>query len=551
MMSPLDSLGATLPMLLVPGTLAASLCYVFALMRHERRAISTMSLIMLAAQQSGAAVLAMLAVSAVIWLAWILLAPVSSTTLAVATLVGHGVAVLATWLALPTFAALVPHRKADFVPAAAGHAGRGGWLAHVALAARPWIALALLAATAVSGAFLLFHNSLASPLPAGRPLHIQAATYKAASDAVAALRAEESVGRIFWIEDFLPADVEAKRQSLSLLSSIALPQRQAAETPAALVPEQFAMLDAMLQSLAATAQAGQRLQSAAIVLRRNLALLANATAGGGEAGKRFEQALASSLLGLQPTLASLASLPPPAASDLDPSLRALYLADDGTHRVEVWPRPPVNEREFAAAVHAVDKDAVFAEPGTGREGPGEGWRFLTAMAVACVALFGLSLLVLGNIAAAAEFLLLQLCALLLTAALPAIFGIEPPSLVEAALFAGLGVSAMTSLWVKLSASNAWVTPHSYLILPLAGAAVVLPLILLSLPELAGFARTMFMFMAVVALLHAVLEPQARALVSTLSQRLTGKDHTASEPARGKQGKQQVSTNPGGNVTTGT
>jgi hypothetical protein len=469
-----------------------------------------MSLIMLAAQQSGAATMAMLSVSCGLWAAWLILGPASSPVLAICAIAGYAIAAATTLLALPTFAALVPRQKPEFIPAAAAQAGRSWPYLHSWLAIRPWATFALLLATLMCGLVLVFYHGQSGSGPATRPLQVQAASYQAASERVAALRAEESVGRIVWIDDFLPSDAGAKSKSLSLLAGIALPNSETLGTPANLLEGQYAQVDETLRLLGNAADPGKPLQRSALNLRRSLALLSNASGGPAEAARKFEQALAGGVRGLAPYLASMSALAPPTAADIEPTLRALYLASDGTYRIEVWPRRPVSEREFAVAVRAVDAGAIFAGPDSASVGAAGKWRFAIALLTACAALFALAVAVLARFMAILEFMLVQICSLLLFGGLTQLTGASLSGPVEVASFAGLGASAIAGIWSQLSDKNAWITPWSHLIGPLAGAAVILPLVLLSVAELAGFSQAFLIFIAVIMIVQTVMSPQLRA-----------------------------------------
>lgn len=504
--TPLDAVSATLPILLVPGCVVIALCYVLALGRHEKRAISTMSLIMLAAQQSGAVAVAMLALGSVIWVAWLVLGPAGSPALAIGALIGHLVALLVAYMALPTFAALVPRQKPEFIPAAAAQSSQNRVMAGNWLKLRPVLAIAVVALSVASILVLFLHEGLSRNNAALRPLHLQVNGREAAADAVGKLRAEENVGRIVWVDDFLPSDIDAKRTLLTTLAGTNLPAQATSNTPDSLMAEQFQQIDQTLRLLAASPQEGGSLQAAATRLRRSLALLANAQGGAVDAGRKFEQVMAESMRQLTPYMAELATLQPPATVDLDPALRSLFIANDGTYRVEVWPRPPVDEQSFSATVRAIDSSAVFAADAAGSGLPVP-WRFVIALIVACVSILGVSLIILGEIYSALQFMVAQLCTLLVFGAGARLLGIGPAGLVEVATFAGLGASAMAGLWVRLTARHAWMTPWSMLLGPLAAAAVTLPLLLLSIHELAGFAQALILFIITIMLVQTTLPPQ--------------------------------------------
>jgi hypothetical protein len=548
MQSPLDPAATTLALLLVPGSVTMALCYVLALSRHEKRAISTMSLIMLAAQQSGAAVIALMAIAIVLWLVWLSLVAAVSPALAIGAVAGHLVAAVATLLVVPTFAALVPRSKPEFVPAAVAPSGQGWSLMQRWLLLRPWAALVLLAAAIISAILIVVDPGSTGSNPASQPFQLQAESYQAASARIAALRAEEAVGRVVWIDDFLPSDTEAKRAALSLLSGISLPQPATIGTPSNLLAGQYAQLDEALLLLANASEQSKPMQLAALRLRRSLAVLASDAGGAAQAGRRFEQMMAGSVQALPAYLSGLSSLAPPTASDLDPALRMLFLAEDGTYRIEVWPRPPVSESEFTNAVRSIDAHALYANPNAENLSPAARWRFAMALLVACCGILGVAMIAFGRLAAAVEFALAQACTLLLFGGIAEVAELFQPELVEVAVFTGLSTSAMAGLWRQLAGRNPWMVPWSYLLGPLAAVAVALPLVLLSIEELAGFSRSLLLYAAVAVVAQTVLVPQLSTWLSALPQARPRSLWPRAEK-RNPPGDSRLSTNNASGATT--
>ena len=143
LIGPLDAVSAMLPMLVVPGTLALSIPYVLALGRHEKKAISPQSLIMLAAQQAGPYIATSAAIGAVTWAGWWVLAGPGSRGLALTMTIAGLISAAATFLVIPTLAAIIPRERSEIVPAAQLAPNPWSKLGPRIIAARPWVTIAL------------------------------------------------------------------------------------------------------------------------------------------------------------------------------------------------------------------------------------------------------------------------------------------------------------------------------------------------------------------------------------------------------------------------
>ncbi len=541
--SPLDAAAAAIPLVIMPAAVGVTVCFVLALARHEKRAISTLSLIMLAAQQAGAAMAIMALMPCVLWLAWAIIG-IGGLSLPVSAIVGHLAAAIASLLLLPALAALVPHGKPEFSPVAAAQSGRIAMPQNSVARIRPWVASAILALAFIAAMLFAYRLTVGENAAAEQPLHIQADSLKAASNIVTALRGEEAVGRINWVDDLLPPDVAAKRGILSRLASVTLPIAVAAPTAETELESQWQRLDEELRSLANLQGLDPALLESALRLRRSLSLLASGPGGTAGAVRKLEASLAGSMGQLQPYLQSVARLAPPGLDDMEPAVRALYVSSDGAYRIEAWPRSPVSQAEFSRVVLGVAPGSISAHLNAALASNQVRLGLAMAIPLGLGAMIMLAFLALRSIRSTAAFASSLIAYLALTAGVSLFVTTGSGLTLAAAALASLGAAGVTGLWVMLAGRETWVTPWGFLYGPIAGVAILVPILLLSIGEFQTMAVLLILNIGLMTLVHAVLTPQLRSWLGRHPQSPAASDasRTAAVWPRAKPTR-QVSTSP--------
>jgi hypothetical protein len=169
------------------------------------------------------------------------------------------------------------------------------------------------------------------------------------------------VGAIRTVEQFLPADTDEKRRSLSQLDGYMPGATLSGEAPADDdIGAAFTRLEDGLRQIADNGATAPDLGAAAHRLRRAVELFTNPTLPSPDRVMELEHSLFAGLSSLPGVAAKLANLDTPQLSDLDPNLRRRFVGEDGIWRVEVLPKPGVSRLSFAAAMRRLDSKAAGA-----------------------------------------------------------------------------------------------------------------------------------------------------------------------------------------------
>ena len=195
-----------------------------------------------------------------------------------------------------------------------------------------------------------FAAALDTPVSNGA-LHLLSKPGEPAHQLIARLSQLPETGAIRWIEQFLPADVEAKRKSLQALSGF-LPRLSEARPAEQGQTGSLDDLQANLFTIANDARTGAELSEAAQSLRRSLSLFANPEVPAVRVAA-LEAALFSGFGELAGAARALSELPEPVIATLDENIRRRFLTPDGTWRIEVLPKPGVSQMAFAAALRGL------------------------------------------------------------------------------------------------------------------------------------------------------------------------------------------------------
>lgn len=508
LIGPVDTVAAMLPILIIPSTLPLSVPYVLALERHEKKAISPQSLIMLAAQQSGTYISTCGAIICVTWIVWWLVGAGVGTGLALVMSFAVLVAALATFLVLPMLAAVIPRERIAIVPAAKRAGGLATQLRPVLDRLAPFVTIAYLGLAGLS--VLALAASFAKPgaeqLRAA-PTSIYMAGEAAARQAVATLQAQPAVSQnIVWIDSFLPGDGSAKQAELQRLSALNLPVAPVNGTPTPQLTAQFKKIDDGLTTIGNDERMPPQLRDSAKRLRRTIALVLGSGGTLATAGPRVESALFSGLPRFGAFVAASANVAPLTPDDLQPALKQQFISEAGTYRLYVAPASPeVSAEAFAAALAAAQPIAINDQPKITQNSTSA---LLAMLAVIVATLFslGLAFSLLRKASAAAALALSQIATAAVFGGLAWLLGLGFTPVLALAIVAGLLCNAVTSLWVLTSPDQQWSSPTGYRHGLLSSAAVTLPLLLLNLPEFHHFAKAMLAFLAIVVVAAVTVLP---------------------------------------------
>jgi uncharacterized protein len=165
-----------------------------------------------------------------------------------------------------------------------------------------------------------------------------------AADAAEVIKGLKAVGGVRWLGDFLPTNTQEKHLLLQQLD-VTLPQAAKAIEGDRLPALQRAV--AALTAIASAELATPEMRSAASKLAASIqGISAQPDA------LAIENHLFAGIPELQERIKTLSALQPPKLADLDPLLRRMFLAQDGTYRIEVEPAEGVTPNGLAFALHA-------------------------------------------------------------------------------------------------------------------------------------------------------------------------------------------------------
>lgn len=345
-----------------------SLCVVIPFGEARARGKSAATAVMLAAHRAGPRILVFAALAEVLWLSWLPRQIDSLAIMAASVTAGIAIAVALSLLFVPALLAAGRHGTGSgnfhwIDDAVAGPASNN------ALNIRALLALVAMAAAVFCTIFVPnvkfgdaqsrppLGDAFSAPVAAGA-VHLLASPQQAA-DLVRRVGTVGEAGALRWVEQFVPKDVAAKRNTLSALFDL-LPEDNADTPPAdgASLSQYLAQLEADLRIIANHPSADEDLRQASHRLRRALGLFRATDKLSVADVRKLEGAIFQGLPALAREAVRLAKLPGPRITDLDAGLRGLFVAADGTWRFEVLPKPDVTTLSFAAAIRRLAPDAA-------------------------------------------------------------------------------------------------------------------------------------------------------------------------------------------------
>jgi hypothetical protein len=363
----LDAVTWSFAVAVITPALLFGLCVAIPFGEARARGKSPSTAVMLAAHRAGPRILVFAALGEILWLSWLPRQIDSLAIMAVSVAAGIAIAVVLSLLFVPAVLAAGRHAaQVNFHwidDAVAGPASNN------ARNLRALLALVVMAAAVFCTIFVpnVKFGDTQLRLPRGATInapnsvgavHLLARPEEAA-DLVKRVGAVPEAGALRWIEQFIPQDLAAKRQSLAALLEL-LPATNAAIEPAdgAMLSAFLARLEADLRIIANHPSTGDSLRSATHRLRRALGLFMASEKLTVADVRALESAVFEGLPALARETERLARLPEPKVTELEASLRNHFVAADGTWRFEVLPKPGVTTLTFAAAMRKLTPDAA-------------------------------------------------------------------------------------------------------------------------------------------------------------------------------------------------
>ena len=505
--------------------LLLNICLVLAHIQARQRGSGVRHAIMLAAHRRGGLLVTLASIFVAFWLSWMVRQIPSLASFSVIALAGTAIALLTALTLMPAALAAFDRDAAPvydhWVDAAiAGssstHSRNAGQVASMLVIAAGVFCAIFLPGVRLGEKLERFDPPVMLDTPDARgAIHVLTAPGEAAGTMVQQLAGLPEVGAIRWIEQFMPAGVEAKTGLLRGLEGyLAVPPNQRPPADAASLDTAFAELKGALQLIAGNPATGDGLRQSAQRLRQALGLYANPAPPSPGHVLSLEDAIFGGMPRLAQAADQLAKLPAPQLADLPAELRRLYVADDGLWRIEVMPKPNVSTLNFAAAVRKLVPQAS-GEPILGlvrneimhhESGIAFAAALTAAMILGFAALRGIGPWLLTLLPAVFFFTLGGACMVSIGLALNAamLAGVSTTaalSIASAILLAeGAGEDQLVAGTARAMAFRAALLP----ILVLAGT--VAPLALSSDPPVAAFGVEFTMFLGLAFAINAILVP---------------------------------------------
>jgi uncharacterized protein len=484
-----------------------------AVLRQPGKTGSSTSLIMLAAHEMGPLLLTLAAMVCTTWLLWAFMGFPSIAKLSVIVICAAFAGLAATLILIPTFASLISKPEgeppADFYDLATARNIQAIWRK-----LRPPFTVLLMAASLFCIVFFSSLNFSTSRLPgsaveassAARGLQFTVEGKAAAAKLVGDLQQIPEVGTVRWMGTFLPQQVEVKRKILQgLAGAIPSVNDGGAVGPYDLL-ENLRGMEAGLRVISDGAGTDEGLRARAHELRRSLAVLANSK-GPESTAAELERLLFSGFGELAKTADELSRLADPQLPDLDQNLRALYVTDGDTWRVEALPKRLISAKAFIDAAKVVD--AIPLGPLITEQAELRALASSSKSALVFGFIFTLliTLAYLRNIldwliVVASSFLLLPLYAVFIVTTATAISPATLPAMVMTSLF---GVA--TALLLVTRRRQSGIDGLTVLLPAAAIVAITLPIRLLHLREFESFTSALIMLLAAATIFNLTVVPQ--------------------------------------------
>lgn len=531
--SPLDQATWSFALAVLAPVVVAGGIIAVAFGQGRSRGLAPMQSVMLAAHRQGRFVSAIVLLFAVVWAAWLLRNLPSVNQFGIIALVGCAAAWVSSLTILPAALMLTTPRQAEVAPHWLDDA-LGDGDAPAGRGALDIAAMVLLAAAVFSAVFLPAMRFGERQLPSSPSPFLETPDARGAvhilspeagvKDLVARLSALPEVGAIRTATQFLPPDAAAKAAELQRLAALTpLDPDFGAVADDVTLQQNFADLEAQLNTIANSPSASAPLREAALRLRRAVDLFIAPQAPDAARVAELQKSLFGGLGQLSALVQRLAVLQPPGVAQLDPQLLRRFVAQDGTWRIEVMPRSGTGELSFAAALRRAAPQASGEPIVSLVRNEMIHHEAIIALATALLAATVLVLLVLRSLRGLILSVAPAGAFITLTAAVTVLLGISLNAAMLAGISAAIAVLIACSMLVAVrlrgsGAAQAQVLPLRAVLLPpitLAGAAA--PLIISSRPAVAETGASLAMLFLIVALLILLLVPALARWLDLLAE----------------------------------
>jgi uncharacterized protein len=487
--------------LMAVAALACCVCEILA--KPRLQAASTVSFIMLAAQDMGPLAFAIGAIAIAMWASWFYVPVSSISDLALIATSAMLAGMATTFLLVPSLAKLLP--QTDHV-SAQEFVSREFLVQWRRL--RPTLSILVISACLFCIVFFSsLHFSGSSQGDVTRGIQFMVEDEQAATKLSSDLKAIPEVGTVRWIGTFLPDGTQEKQRVIQGLSG-ALTWSDAA---AALGPQnpvsKLQEIEVGLRTIADEAGTDETLRASAHELRRTLAVLTNTSTSLEATAVELESLVFSGFAALPKDADRLAALSPPQVADFDPRLRRIFVSDSGKWRLEALPKHLIAAGAFIAAMQG--SGAVPRGPLVKAQAE---LTALQAMAGWPLA-FGLVISFVLAFVYLRKFLdwLIVVIATLMPMSLFAAIAVTTDTSIEPQAIPALIIAVNASLIMALISVARKQHPQMSLLavfLPVALVlAIVLPLQLLQISELLAFSRALIIFLICVTLFNIIVVQQ--------------------------------------------
>ena len=509
LMPRVDRAGATLIFAILVPIAAISCCLATALARPRLKAGSSLTATMLAAQDLGSLVMAMTGIVVVIWLSWAAIPVPSLAALAVTVACACMAGLFAILCVVPSLSTLLPQGEPPQPAELFSEQNVMIWQK-----IRPMLAVLFMAASLFCVVFfssLHFGSALAGNVTRG--VQFLGSDEKSAETAVNDLKTVSEVGSVRWLGTFMPADVAAKQQALKGLAGAF----DFASSGATIGPHDpridLEIIESNLRIIADEAGTNEALRTSANQFRHSLAVLVNAGGAIELVSVKLERLIFANFAGLPKLSDDLAMLPVPRPADFDMNLRKLFISDAGSWRVEALPKRIIPAKNFIQAVRRVVVGPLG--PLVAEQARLDKLQEILARPMA-IGLLGSLLIALAYVQKFIEWLIVVI-GTLMPMALFAALAVTTDTAIEPLTIPAVIVAMTASVIMALLSVMHMRTPSISLasaFLPVALAlAILLPMQLLQISELADFSRIMTVLLVCSVVFNLIVVQQLCAWFS--------------------------------------
>jgi uncharacterized protein len=485
---------------------AISCCMGMALAKPRSKPVSSVTSVMLAAQDTGSLVLAMAGIVIVMWFAWVRVEVASLAALAatVTTAVVAGLAAILT--IVPSLATLLPQAPERQPVRIMGENSLVIWRK-----IRPLLAFSLMALSLFCVVFFSsLHFSNAATSDVTRGLQFLAGDEKSAVTLSSDLKTVPEVGTVRWMGTFMPQDIERKQKLLQGLSGALIFTGEGGTVgPHDLVTD-LQDIEIGLRTITDEAQTDEALRVSAHEFRRSLAVLSNTTTNIEPVAIELEQLIFAKFADLPKVVDDLAGLPAPQPADFDVNLRKLFVSDAGKWRVEALPKRVIPTKTFIDAARRVGVTPLGPLVAEQAELNTLESIFTKPIAISLLVSLLIALVYLQKII---DWLTVVVAALM-PFALFAALAVTTNTAIEPLTIPAVIMAATASIFMALLTivrKRRLHVPRLSIFLPVAMImAIILPLQLLQIKELGEFSRSLTALLICVVVFNLVIVRQLSA-----------------------------------------